>query len=383
MKVAMIGSKGVPAVFGGVERHVHELSKRLEGHGVDVFVYSRKWYTKLEADTVIEGINVVHKPSIRNKYFDAISHVFVSTLHAMKQKDIDVLHYHGVGPALVAWIPRIFAKKKTVIITFHSIDRKHAKWNWFAKLVLRIGEWASCAFAHNTIAVSRTIQQYARDSYDCHATFIPNGVPLYEKAETTNHLGTWNLKPNSYLLMVSRLIEHKGMHYMIEAYNRLTEHNPELVKDYPLVIVGDGYYTDEYVASLHTQAKGNPNIIFTGFQSGEALSELFSNAHLMIHPSDNEGLPINVLEGMSYGLPILLSDIPEHMELITDQQFLFSWGNVDDLTVEVERIMRMPKEILEKSAQRNRNQIKQSFTWNIVSQNIVKLYEQESGKDSV
>ncbi len=373
MIIAMIGQKGIPAVFGGVERHVDELSKRLAARDLDVRVYARKWYTK-ETPSHVNGCTVIYTPSLHTKHLDTVTHVLSSTIHAMRSA-ADVIHYHGVGPALLAWIPRVFSPKKKIVVTFHSIDRKHAKWGWFARLMLRFGEKAACSFAHETIVVSRTIKQYTRDVYDCEAVFIPNGVPLYEKAKDTAILNTFGLEPNNYIVIVSRLIPHKGIQYAIEAFNNLTERNPAALKGKKLAIVGEGYYTDHYVKSLHKQAENNPNIIFTGFQSGEQLAQLFSHACLMLHPSDNEGLPITVLEAMSYGLPVLLSDIPEHMELVEERTFLFERGNIASLETSVTTLLEASQETLDARGRRNRQIIEHLYEWNRITDNIVHIYK--------
>src|SRR3989338_1619429 len=352
MRIAMIGQKGMPAVFGGVERHVHELSMRLVRRGHDVTVYSSPWYSRKKVKN-IQGVRLRFIPSIHTKHLDTISHVFLATIDAMR-RGFDVLHYHGVGPALLSWIPRVFSPQTTVIVTFHSIDRKHEKWGWFARLALKLGERAACRFPHETIAVSRTIQQYCRDVYDREALFIPNGVPAYARTKETGMLKKWKLKSGAYLLIVSRLIPSKGIQYAIAAYQNLRETQPHLVHDTPLVIVGSGFYTDRYVRGLKSMAAGDPNIIFTGFQSSDALAQLFAHARLAIHPSDIEGLSITVLEEMSYGLPVLVSDIPEHRELVSAPRYNFAHGDSDDFATMLAGLLGKHRAELAKQGVRNR-----------------------------
>lgn len=369
----MIGQKGMPAIFGGVERHVHELSVRLVKSGHSVTAYSRSWYTKGKSKPV-DGVKIQLIGSINTKHLDTITHTLLSTIHAIRN-NFDVIHYHGVGPALLSWIPRVFAPRVKVITTFHSIDRKHEKWGFIARTALRFGERATCKFAHQTIAVSRTIQQYIRDVYNAHALYIPNGVPNYERSKETNELKKWNLTTESYIVIVTRLIPHKGTHYAIAAYKKLCETNPEIIQGKKLVIVGDGYYTDSYVSYLKGMAVDNPNIIFTSFQSGKALEQLFSHAYLMIHPSNNEGLPITVLEGMSYGLPILVSDIPEHRELIHDTDFNFAHGDINSLKRQIVKILKTNREKLKAQGENNRSIIKSGFAWDDIVKDIIVVYE--------
>jgi glycosyltransferase involved in cell wall biosynthesis len=227
MKIAMIGQKGVPALHGGIERHVHELSLCLVERGFDVLAYCRKWYTQRE-NGLFEGVELVHVPTLHSKHLDTIVSTFFATLDAMRRR-VDVIHYHGVGPSLLSWIPRVFAPRILIVSTFHSIDRKHQKWGLFARLMLRLGEWACSNFSHKTIAVSRTIFQYMRDVYDRESAYIPNAVPLYEPLKNENVLEQWNLKEKEYVLVVSRLIPHKGIHYIVEAWKKIMETKPEIL----------------------------------------------------------------------------------------------------------------------------------------------------------
>ena len=160
---AMIGQKGIPAIYGGIERHVEELATELAKNGHDILVYARKWYSPKNI-TKINGIKIIYTPSLRTKHLDAITHTLTSTIHALFQKP-DIIHYHGVGPSLLSFIPRIFLPSAKVITTSHCLDRYHQKWNWLARLMLRLGEWTAIKFAHQTIVVSKTLQSYYLNEY--------------------------------------------------------------------------------------------------------------------------------------------------------------------------------------------------------------------------
>lgn len=367
----MIGQKGIPARFGGVERHVHDLSTHLVKQGVAVTVYSRAWYTKGTQETV-DGIDVIHIPTIRTKHLDTIVHTLLSTLHAM-MSSTDIIHYHGIGPSLLSWLPRLFTPRITVITTFHSVDRKHEKWGWFARTILKIAERTACTFAHRTIAISTTIAQYARDVYDCETEYIPNGIETAQSYYGSNALATWHLTPGKYIVMLSRLIPHKGAHYLIDAYIAFKKNNPEL--SFPLVIIGDGYHTDAYVSSLHERAKHHPDIIFTGFQYGDTLKQLTAHAALMVHPSDQEGLPITVLEGMSYGLPVLLSDIPEHKQLVQEKQWLFDHGDATHLAKQLTLILGSEERVRDASGEKNRAYVEAEYNWDRLIDRILDTYK--------
>ncbi len=370
----MIGQKGIPARFGGVERHVHDLSVRLAKQDHNVTVYGRSWYTDAH-NMVVQGVKSKILPSVHTKHLDTITHTFLATIHAM-YTGYDVIHYHGVGPSLLSWMPRLFTPHIKVVSTFHSIDRKHQKWNILARAVLKVGEKAACTFAHNTIAVSHTIAQYARDVYDRDADYIPNGVNELKKTKKTKHIQNWGLKPNEYILMVSRLIPHKGAHYLIAAFTHLQKKYPKTLGKKKLVIVGDGYYTEEYVHKLKDMAEENQKIVFTGFQTGDALQEFFSHASFMVHPSDQEGLPINVLEAMSYGVPLVLSDIPEHRELIHNPDYLFAHGNARSLANTIKRMLANDKKTLTAQASAYKETIKTYYHWKKIVKDIIAIYEE-------
>lgn len=375
----------MPSIYGGVERHVEELAARLVKFGHEVTTYSRHWYTK-GADGLIKGVKIKHLPSVHTKHLDTISHCLLATMHALFS-GADVIHYHGVGPSLVSWLPRIFSPRVKVIATFHSMDRKHEKWGWFARLMLKLGEWTACNFAHTTIAVSQTIKQYCRDVYDREAIFIPNGVPVYVKKKESNFLAEWNLQPQKYIIMLSRLIPHKGAHYLISAWQKLQKEKDERtglpnlsIQEKKLVIVGGGYYTDKYVAALKKLAGDNANVVFTGFQHGEALAQLLSHALFMVHPSDNEGTPLTVLEAMSYGLPVLLSDIPEHKELVKNPNYLFDSGNSDELAEKLQAILKQPEKELLLEGEKNSRLTAVEYNWNDIVSRTLNMYCEDNAE---
>ncbi|MFA6424228.1 MAG: glycosyltransferase family 4 protein [Candidatus Magasanikbacteria bacterium] len=370
MRIAMIGQKGIPAIYGGVERHVEDLSRELVKQGHDVLVYARAWYTS-KALKNYHGVKIVHTPAIHTKHLDAISHTFTATLNALRQ-NCDVIHYHGVGPSLLAWIPRIFSPKTKVIVTFHCIDRYHQKWGAFAKFILSLGEKTACTFAHQTIAVSKTIQSYCLNEYHTKTDYIPNGV-VVSKNNTASLLEKYDLKPNKYILMVSRLVRHKGVHYLLEAWQMARQQYPELLKDYKLAIVGGSTFTDDYVDDLHYIARGDKSIVFTNWLHGQILEEIYANCALYINPSENEGMPITVLQAMAYSKPVLLSDIPEHKELISDRNFLFHNASIVDLADKIIKLIKN-EELRTTAGIENKALTKKSFNWGNLSKQTLAVY---------
>ncbi len=368
MKIALIGQKGIPMKFGGVEKHVERLAVGLAQKGHDVYAYTRPWYTPKRLKRY-QGVNLISIKSINTKNFDAISHTWRSSWHAVKQ-GYDIIHYHGVGPSLLAWIPRLFNPKARVIITFHCLDRKHQKWGWLARFALYLGEITAVKFAHDTITVSKTLQFYCSDNYGANTVYIPNGIDL-PKFVAPQEIKKLGLEKDKYILFISRLVRHKGAHYLIEAYNSLKT-------DKKLVIAGGSAFTDDYIKEIKAKAKNNKNIIFTStVQGGSRLwSELYSNAYAMVHPSESEGLPIVVLEGMSFALPVLVSDIQENMEVVAGGHgFSFENKNVQDLQEKLQYVLDCPK-LVKKVGQDARNYVNKNYNWKSIVNSVERVYEE-------
>lgn len=344
MRIAILGSKGIPARSGGIERHVEELATRLVKRGFDVTVYCRPWYTG-SIKKSHKGVRLVPVASVKSKHLDTITHVFLSTVRAMRE-GFDIYHYHGLGPSLLAWMPRVFCPSAKVVITFHSIDRKHQKWGAFARFVLKISEWTACHFAHETIVVSKTLAHYTREVYNCDAAYIPNGItPPAKRAAKTDVLERLNLTPGRYAVMVSRLVKHKGAHTLIAAWKKLKASTEDLrVHGMKLVIIGDAAFTDDYVLELQAMSAKSRDIVLAGFRAGAELAALMQGAAFAVHPSVSEGLPIAVLEEMSYGKAVLTSDIPEHLEIIEGKGYAFRAGDVRDLMLQLHWLILHPRE---------------------------------------
>jgi len=372
MKIAMIGQKGYPALSGGIEKHVQELSERLKNQNHEVIVFCRGWYSK---ENVYNGkIKRIFVPTFHTKHLDAIIHTFVSIFVAAWMK-VDVFHIHGVGPALLAWLPKLLRPSAKVVVTFHSIDRLQQKWGLFARAMLRLGEIAACRLPDKTIVVSKTLLEYARETYDADPVYIPNGVNIPESKNTVELIKQFNLENNKYFIMVSRLVEHKGQKTLITAWKKARAAEPELLHDMKLVIVGGGSFTDSYVKELEKMTGNDNSIVLTGEQTGENLHALFSNAYAAIHPSRLEGLPIVILEAMSYGKCVLASDISEHMEIIRDNGLSFKVDNIDELTKNIIMMAETP-ELVTHVGNESAIFVKNNFSWNEIVDRAEMLYRQ-------
>jgi glycosyltransferase involved in cell wall biosynthesis len=369
MKIAFIGQKGIPAKFGGVEKHAQELAVRLAGLGNDVVVYVRNNYTDKNIKEY-KGVKLIHFPSIGTKNLDAISHTFLAILHAIFCR-YDVVHFHAIGPSSLAWIVKIFSPKTILVVTFHCQDYFHKKWSFFARTYLRFGEKMANLIPDRTIVVSKSLQKYAQDKYHNDPVFIPNGADI-EGDDSLSELSGWNIRRKKYILSMGRLVKHKGVHYLVEAFKQLEDTN-KLPNNFKLVIVGDGYFTDDYVRYLKTISQGRASIIFTGNQTGKTLSQLISNAYLFIQPSESEGLSIALLEVMGHGIAPLVSDIQENIEAIGEVGFSFSNKNVDNLRDKLAYLLSKPDEV-ENMGKKSQQRIAKEFSWQSIAQKTNRLY---------
>jgi glycosyltransferase involved in cell wall biosynthesis len=325
MKIAMIGQKGIPAASGGVERHVEELSKRLVCKGYQVTVYCRPYYSDSRFGKY-ENITLRHLPTINTKHLDAITHTFISSLDSLF-RDYDIVHYHALGPATLSFIPGLVGKK--TIVTVHGLDWQREKWGPIAKICLKMGEKASVNFPDKTIVVSDVLKEYYKNRFKADVITIPNGVKI-RPGVMPKLIKEFGLEENNYCLFLARLVPEKGCHHLLEAW-------PKVYTAKKLVIAGDASHSEDYVSSLYRMA--TDRVIFTGRVQGQLLQELFTNAYLYILPSEIEGLPISLLEAMSYGLPTLVSNIPENIEAIGECGFTFESANQESLAKELQFLL--------------------------------------------
>jgi len=365
MRIAIIGQKGIPSKGGGVEKHVENLAVYLVKAGEDVLVYNRTNY-RPEKIKDYQGVEIINLPTIGSKHLDAIVHTFLSIMHLSTQK-VDVIHLHSIGPALLAWLVKLIKPKTKLVFTFHCQDYYHQKWNKIARSMLKLGEKIGHKYADEVIAVSKTLKNYSYKEYNKQVTYIPNAVEGVDLSSANIIKEKWGLEKDNYIVSISRLVKHKGIHYLIEAYKKLNT-------DKKLVIVGSSSHTNDYVKYLHNLAKDNKNIIFTGLQNGDTLNELFSNAYVFVQASEEEGLSISLLEAMSYKLPIIASNIPANEEVLGDTNILFENKSVDDLKIKLEGLISNP-DLASSSAEKGKERVEKYFNWPKVSKDIIDVYK--------
>ena len=370
MKVFLIGQKGIPAKNGGVEKHVENLAIRLANSGQEVFVYARNNYQDQKLKEY-QGVNIINLPSIGTKNLDAITHTFFACLDLIFRRKPDVAHFHSVGPSSLILLIKLFRPKLKVVFTFHCQDYRHQKWGRIARWYLKLGETIGCRHADQVITISKELQKYTKETYGVEAIYIPNGA---EKVTETNSdlLNPWGLEKGQYFVSISRLVKHKGIHYLIEAYQKLAT-------DKKLVIVGGGAFTDEYVSELKKLAGDNPKIIFTDNQSGKTLAQLYANAYAFIQPSEYEGLSVALLEAMSYGLPCVVSNIEANLEAVDGNALIFENKNIEDLKNKMSELISNPT-LAQELGNKLRERANTEYNWDIITENTKKLYENLSAK---
>ena len=332
MKIAMIGQKYVPSREGGIEVVVDNLSTRLASlnHEVTLFNRKRKDYPPISE---YKGCKVINIFTINKKSLDAIVYAFFATLKArrMAKKGLfDVIHFHAEG---TCFFLRLFPNKKhrnfKLVVTIHGLDWQRGKWGGLASKVILHGEKSAVKYADEIIVLSKNNKQYFYEKYHRSVNYIPNGInmPIFHEPDIIKR--KFNLDKNSYVLFLARIVPEKGLHYLIDAWKII---NNKFSFNKKLVIAGGDSHCQTYFNEIMEKIKNDNSIIATGFVDGQLLQELFSNACLYVLPSDIEGMPMSLLEALSYNLPCLVSDIPENTQLINDLNLVFKHGNVNDLT---------------------------------------------------
>ncbi len=369
MKIVMIGQKSIPASAGGVDRHVEDLARRLVQQGDEVIAYCQRKYTHTQKRIPMwYGIRLFYIPVISTKHLTTVVQTFLATIHTLFLRP-DVIHYHGIGPSLFAVIPRVCTPWVTVISTFHSQDYFHKKWGIFARFVFHIGEYVACHWTHKTIVVSQALQEYVAREHRRSAEYIPNAVSFHEKIKP-NKMKELGIPAGNYILSVSRLVRHKGIHNIIEAYTivkKLLQNTPKLV------IVGGSSFTDDYVSFLKTKATGDPDILFTGELSGSVLGELYSNASVFVQASEDEGISLALLEALSYGCPVLVSDIVGNKEVLACHECTFQNGNVSDLVNKLKAIFTL-KHNTKICAYTHQAHVREVYNIDKTSQSVARVY---------
>lgn len=370
LKIAMLGHKRIPSREGGVEIVVEELAARMVALGHEVTCYNRKGHhvSGKEFDdeklTEYKGIKLKTVPTINLRGVAAMSSSVFAAIRAAFGR-YDIVHFHAEGPCAMLWLPKLFGKK--CIATIHGLDHQRAKWGRFASTYIMLGEKCAVKYADEIIVLSKNVQEYFMDTYGRKTKFIPNGVnyPDLRKAEVITK--KFSLNKDEYILFLGRLVPEKGIKYLIQAFK-------EIKTNKKLVIAGGSSDTNEFAKELKELAKNDGRIIFTGFVQGKELEELYSNAYLYCLPSDLEGMPLSLLEAMSYDNCCLVSDIEECSSVIEDKGIAFKKSDINDLKQKLQMVCD-DVEIVKKYKTEASEFICKKYNWDDITDRTLKLYK--------
>ena len=392
MKIAMLGHKRIPSREGGVEIVVEELATRMASLGHAVTVYNRKGahvagseheQKEYGENYDYKGVQVKTAFTLPQKSLNAIVYSFFATLKACFSK-AEIIHFHAEGPCAMIPLAKLFQKK--CVATIHGLDWQRSKWGGFATKFLLYGEKMAAKYADSVIVLSEGVKQYFLDTYQRDTIVIPNGIsrPEYQKPGAIEQ--KYGFNGNDYLLFLARLVPEKGVHTLLEAYKKSGV-------TVPLVIAGGSSHSSEYCQKIESMAEQinrdavtnctHQKVILTGFVQGKELEELYSNAMLYILPSEIEGMPISLLEAMSYGNVCLTSDIPENTDVTEGYGFSFLVGNVNALAEKITELCNNI-EVMRNTEQYNRERIQRfilgKYNWDDVTKRTLECYEDINGK---
>ena len=371
MKITMFGHKRIPSREGGVEIVVEELSTRMAALGHQVVCYNRGGHhvSGREFDgrkyAQYRGVELKQVPTLDKKGLAAVTSSFFAALRSAFGK-ADVVHIHAEGPAFMCWLPKLMGKR--VIVTVHGLDWQREKWkSGFGAKYVRAGEKMAVRCADEIIVLSQNVQRYFLDTYGRETVYLPNGVTMPEVQEAAKISELFGMKKDEYILFLGRLVPEKGIHYLIDAYRQINT-------DKKLVIAGGVSDTDDYAHMLLEHSRGDDRILFTGFVQGRVLQELYSNAYLYVLPSDVEGMPLSLLEAMSYGNCCLTSDIDECASVVGNAGVTFAKGNIAELTQKLQQLCdcTMCVDGYRKHAAEH---VLQQFNWDDITRKTLELYQ--------
>lgn len=387
MKVAMIGHKRVPSREGGIEIVVEELSTRMVKQGIKVDIYNRSghnvagsMYDSGKKISSYKGCGIITIPTFQNKKLNAVVYSFNAAMRALFGR-YNVIHFHAEGPCSMIWLPHLFGIQ--TVATIHGLDWQRSKWGGFATKFLVFGEKTAVKYADEIIVLSRNVQKYFKDTYGRDTVYIPNGVnkPVIREAKIIKE--KYGLEKDSYILFLARLVPEKGLDYLLDAFR-------ELDTDKKLVIAGGSSHTNVYVDSIKKKVveitKNSERVIMTGFVQGRELEELYSNSYLYVLPSDIEGMPISLLEAMSYGNCCLTSDISENTEVVNDSTenhgVTFKKSDTYDLKNKLEELL-VNTDKVQKYKDTSQEYVLDKYSWNKIVKATEKLYAKRNMKTAI
>lgn len=362
MKVVVTGTRGIPNVMGGVETHVEELFPRIASKGVDVTVIRRSNYVS-DGLASWNGVNLVDVNSPKKKAFEAIIHTF-RAINKAKSLNADIIHINAIGPAMLAPYAKFRGMK--VVFTHHGPDYDREKWGFAAKTMLKIGEWMGCKFADEVIVISDVIKDLIakRCGRKDHVHLIYNGVPSPDICSYREYFDELGINEHGYVLGMCRFVPEKRLDDLVHSFVSL-KNDGSIPKDLKLVLAGDTDFEDEYSLALKKLARDN-GVVLTGFVKGKKLHSLLTNARCYVLPSTHEGLPIALLEAMSYNLPVIVSDIPANKEVNLPDSNYFHVKDVADLKDKLKSVLNQPFSHVEYDMSK--------YNWDVIADQTLSIY---------
>lgn len=367
----MLGHKRIPSREGGIEIVVEELSCRMVERGYSVTCYNRSGHhvsgSEFDGHALkdYKGVRLKKVFTINRRGLAAMTSSVFAALRAAFG-NYNIVHFHAEGPCAMLWLPKLFGKR--CIATIHGLDHQRAKWGRFAKVYIMFGEKVAVKFADEIIVLSNSAKKYFMQKYGRETTLIPNGVNVPEIRQADLITRMYGIDKDTYFLFLGRIVPEKGLHYLIEAFKQVKTNKK-------LVIAGGSSDTDTFVKSLKKLAENDERILFTGFVQGAILNELYSNAYVYILPSDLEGMPLSLLEAMSFGNCCLTSDISECVDIVEDKAVFFKKGDISDLVEKLQMTCDNPDMV--KSLKKGASEyICSKYNWNEVVDMTLKLYLQ-------
>lgn len=375
MKIAMLGHKRIPSCEGGVEVVVEELAVRMASKGNKVTCYNRSGHHVAgqeydeEQHSEYKGIRMRYVPTINRRGLAAMtSSIFASISAALG--NYDVVHFHAEGPAFMCWLPKLFGKR--IVVTVHGLDHQRAKWGKFASWYILSGERNAVRFADEIIVLSENVRQYFLDTYNRKTVFIPNGIRESIRHPAQLITEKFGLKADDYILYLGRMVPEKGIHYLVEAFKGIQTGKK-------LVIAGGSSDSQEYQKKIHDMAEGEDRILFTGFVQGRMKEELYSNAYIYCLPTDLEGMPLSLLEAMSYGNCCVTSDIPECTEVVEEHAVTFAKSNVTELRKKLKKLCE-DSQLVEHYRSEASEYICRKYNWDTIVDATLALYQRKKTK---
>ncbi len=362
VRVAVSGIRGVPANFGGSETAVEEIGRRLAANGDTVVVYCRRHNSETPSDEFL-GMRRVVLPSVNTFQLDTITHSALSALHIRFKRTADVVHFHGMGNALV--LPLLRGSGVKTVVTIDGLDWNRPKWGRLASWALKRSAARAVRQADHLIIDNHPAREYFKDEFGADSSYVAYGADR-TLPSSSDYLDECGLQPREYTLFVGALVPDKGPDMLIEAYRRVKT-------DRPLVIVGDSPFLPDYRAKLRSLAEGDNRIRFLGYVYGDQYRQLLANCSVYVHPLRADGTSPALLQALAYGSCIVINSLPEALSAAGDAALPFRHNDIEDLASQIQRVLDDPR-IAAEYGKRAREKAETDYDWDVVTDAHRRIY---------